>query len=122
MGQGRPAVLVEAKGSTTAAADRRHFNDTFFPALPAPSFEQIFPQGNPQFHNTCSSSGLSGSCAAALWSGESTLDIEWAYSIAPLAHSVLMAARPAQTPPARGFPNMIPAISRQLHAPPPAPA
>src|SRR5258708_30091006 len=120
MGQGRPAVLVEAKGSTTAAADRRHFNDTFFPALPAPSFEQIFPQGNPQFHNTCSSSGLSGSCAAALWSGEATLDIEWAYSIAPLAHIVLMAVPPAETLGVQGFPNLFNAIYREIHPTPPA--
>src|SRR5260370_33445985 len=66
MGQGQTIVLVDAHGSPTAAADLRHFHDTFFPALPAPSFEQIFPQGTPQFPNTFSSSRLAGSRAPAL--------------------------------------------------------
>src|SRR5258707_115813 len=84
-----------AYGSPTAAADLRHFHDTFFPGLPDPNFRQVFPLGNPQYHNTCSGNGLSGSCAAAGWSGEATLDIEWAYSIAPEAHLVLLAVPPA---------------------------
>ena len=34
--------------------------------LPNPSFQQVFPQGNPQYNNTCTSSkGKSGPCAAA---------------------------------------------------------
>src|SRR5260370_3289516 len=119
MGQGQTIVLVDAYGSPTAAADLRHFHDTFFPALPAPRLEQIVPQGNPEFHNTCSSSGLSGSCAAALWSGEATLDIEWAYSIAPLAHIVLMAVPPAETLGVQGFPNLFNAISGEINATPP---
>jgi len=119
MGQGQTIVLVDAYGSPTAAADLRHFHDTFFPALPAPSFEQIFPLGNPQFHNTCSGAGLSGSCAAALWSGEATLDIEWSYSIAPLAHIVLLAVPPAETLGVQGFPNLFKAISGEIAATPP---
>src|SRR6266581_8319665 len=115
-GQGQTIVLVDAYGSPTAAADLRHFHDTFFPALPAPDFEQIFPQGNPQFHNTCSSNGLSGPCAAANWSGEATLDIEWAYSIAPLAHIVLLAVPPAETLGVQGFPNLFNAISGEIDA------
>src|SRR5260370_244512 len=119
MGQGQTIVLVDSYGSPTAAADLRHFHDTFFPALPAPSFEQIFPQGNPQFHNTCNSNGLSGPCAAALWSGEATLDIEWAYAIAPLAHIVLLAVPPARTRAVQGFPNLFKAISGGISATPP---
>ncbi len=119
LGQGQTIVLVDAYGSPTAAADLRHFHDTFFPALPAPSFEQIFPQGNPQFHNACHGNGLSGSCAAASWSGEATLDIEWAYSIAPLAHVVLLAVPPAETLGVQGFPNLFKAISGEITATPP---
>src|ERR1700746_691949 len=54
-GQGQTIVLVDAYGSPTAAADLQTFHDTFFPRLPDPSFEQVFPQGNPQFHNACTS-------------------------------------------------------------------
>lgn len=119
LGQGQTIVLVDAYGSPTAAADLRVFHDTFFPDLPAPSFEQIFPQGNPQFHNTCQSNGLSGPCAAALWSGEATLDIEWAYAIAPLAHIVLLAVPPAETLGVQGFPNLFNAIAGEIKATPP---
>ena len=118
-GQGQTIVLVDAYGSPTATADLRHFHDTFFAALPAPDFTQLFPQGNPQFNNTCSSNGLSGPCAAANWSGEATLDIEWAYSIAPLAHLVLLAVPPAETLGVQGFPNLFNAISGEISATPP---
>ena len=118
-GQGQTIVLVDSYGSPTAAADLQQFHDTFFPALPDPSFEQVFPQGNPQYHNTCTSSkGKSGPCAAAGWSGEATLDIEWAYSIAPEAHIVLLAVPPAETEGVQGLPNLFKAISGEIAATP----
>lgn len=119
-GQGETIVLVDAYGSPTAAADLQHFHDTFFPSLPAPDFSQVFPQGNPQYHNACTSSqGLSGPCAAANWSGEATLDIEWAYSIAPEAHIILLAVPPAETEGVQGFPNLFKAISHEIDVTPP---
>jgi subtilase family serine protease len=118
-GQGQTIVLVDAYGSPTAAADLQHFHNTFFSSLPSPDFQQLFPQGNPQFNNTCSSNGLSGPCAAANWSGEATLDIEWAYSIAPLAHIILLAVPPAETEGVQGFPNLFNAISGEIKATPP---
>ena len=118
-GQGQTIVLVDSYGSPTAASDLNQFHDTFFPSLPAPDFEQVFPQGNPQFDNTCHSNGLSGPCAAAGWSGEATLDIEWSYSIAPLAHIVLLAVPPAETEGVQGFPNLFKAIAGEIAATPP---
>jgi subtilase family serine protease len=118
-GQGQTIVLVDAYGSPTAASDLKTFHDTFFPSLPNPNFQQVFPQGNPQFHNTCTnSSGVSGPCAAALWSGEATLDIEWSYAIAPLAHIVLLAVPPAETEGVQGFPNLFKAVSGEIDATP----
>ncbi len=117
-GQGQTIVLVDSYGSPTAATDLRHFHDTFFPSLPAPDFQQVFPLGNPQYHNTCHGNGQSGPCAAAGWSGEATLDIEWAYSIAPEAHIVLLAVPPAETLGVQGFPNLFKAISREIKAMP----
>ena len=106
-------------GSPTAAADLQHFHDTFFTGLPNPNFQQVFPQGNPQYKNACSaSSGQSGPCAAAGWSGEATLDIEWAYSIAPLAHLILLAVPPAETEGVQGLPNLFKAISSEIDAAP----
>jgi subtilase family serine protease len=118
-GQGQTIVLVDAYGSPTAAADLQHFHDTFFPSLPAPDFEQLFPQGNPQYSNTAHGNGLSGPNGAAGWSGEATLDIEWAYAIAPEAHIVLLAVPPAETLGVQGFPNLFNAISNEIDATPP---
>ena len=118
-GQGQTIVLVDAYGSPTATADLQRFHETFFSGLPNPNFQQIFPLGNPQFNNTCSSGGVSGPCAAALWSGEATLDIEWAYAIAPEAHIVLLAVPPAETEGVQGFPNLFNAISGEIDATPP---
>jgi subtilase family serine protease len=118
LGQGQTIVLVDSYGSPTAAADLAHFHAAFFPTLPAPSFKQIFPQGNPQFPSACHSNGLAGPCAAANWSGEASLDIEWAYSIAPLAHIVLLAVPPAETEGVQGFPNLFKAIAGEIAATP----
>jgi subtilase family serine protease len=118
-GQGQTIVLVDAYGSPTASVDLQMFHDTFFPGLPAPDFEQVFPQGNPQYNNTCNSRGQSGPCAAANWSGESTLDIEWAYAIAPEAHIVLLAVPPAETLGVQGFPNLFKAVSHEIDVTPP---
>ena len=117
-GQGQTIVLVDAYGSPTAAADLQHFHDTFFSSLPDPSFEQIFPLGNPQYSDGCTSNGKAGPCAAAGWSGESTLDVEWAYSIAPEANIVLLAVPPAETEGVQGFPNLFKAISNEIAATP----
>jgi subtilase family serine protease len=117
-GQGQTIVLVDSYGSPTAASDLQHFHTTFFPGLPKPNFSQVFPQGNPQYQTCTSSKGQSGPCAAAGWTGEATLDIEWAYSIAPEAHIILLAVPPAETEGVQGLPNLFKAISNEINAEP----
>lgn len=109
-GQGQTIVLVDSYGSPTAASDLEYFQDKFFPGMPKPDFTQVFPQGNPQYNNVCHSSGRSGPCAAASWSLEANLDVEWSYAIAPKAHIVLLAVPPAETEGVQGFPNLFKAI------------
>src|SRR6266536_558574 len=94
LGAGQTIVLVDAYGSPTAAADLRFFHDTFFASLPDPDFDAVFPFGAPDYQNTAHGNGQSGPIAAANWAGEATLDIEWAYTIAPRAHIVLLAVPP----------------------------
>jgi subtilase family serine protease len=118
-GQGQTIVLVDSYGSPTAANDLQVFHDTFFASLPDPSFQEVYPQGNPQLPSDCRSNGKSGPCAAANWSGEASLDIEWAYAIAPLAHLILVAVPPAETEGVQGFPNLFKAISSEIAATPP---
>lgn len=118
-GQGQTIVVVDSYGSPTAANDLQVFHNTFFPHLPNPNFQEVFPLGNPQYHNTCHGKGLSGNCAAAGWTGEASLDAEWAYSIAPLAHIIMLATPPAETEGVQGLPNMFKAISGEIAATPP---
>jgi subtilase family serine protease len=116
LGQGQTIVLVDSYGSPTAASDLQFFRDTFFPSLPSPSFEQVYPNGAPDYNNA--GNGQSGSGGAAGWSGEATLDVEWSYAIAPLAHIVLIAVPPAETEGVQGFPNLFKAISDEIDATP----
>ncbi len=115
MGQGQTIVLVDSYGSPTAANDIKFFHDTFFPKLPNPNFDEVYPLGNPTANYTCTKSlGVSGPCSAAGWSFEATLDIEWAYAMAPLAHIVLLATPPAETLGVPGLPNMFKGIQMAI--------
>ena len=114
-GTGQTIVLVDAYGSPTAANDIKFFHDTFFKSLPDPNFDEVYPLGNPTANYTCKNShGLSGPCSAAGWSFEATLDIEWAYAMAPLAHIVLLATPPAETLGVPGLPNMFKGIQMAI--------
>ena len=118
LGQGQTIVLVDSYGSPTAAQDLQVFHDTFYPKLPNPSFEQVFPFGRPDYKNVAKGNGLSGPAAAAGWSGEATLDIEWSYAVAPLAHIVLVAVPPAETLGVQGLPNMMKAMDKLVASEP----
>jgi len=121
LGAGQTIVLLDAYGSPTAEQDLQTFHDVFFPSLPDPDFDAVNPQGQPNFANGChgNGTGMSGPCAAAGWSGEATLDIEWAYAIAPLAHIVLIGVPPAETEGVQGFPNLFKALKQAVDTYPP---
>lgn len=108
-GAGQTIVLVDSYGSPTAAHDLATFAATF--GGPAPSFEQVFPLGQPGFTTTTGQgSGWSGPVSADGWAGEANLDIEWAYAMAPRAHLVLLATPVAETQGVQGLPNLMKAI------------
>ncbi|HEX6451222.1 MAG TPA: S53 family peptidase [Trebonia sp.] len=115
-GQGQTIVLVDSYGSPTAASDLQHFHDTFFANLPDPNFQEIYPNGNPPYQNCDGNGSHSGQCAAAGWTGEATLDIEWAYSVAPEAHIILLGVPPAETLGVQGMPNLFKAVSNEITA------
>lgn len=117
MGQGQTIVLVDSYGDPTAASDLKFFHDTFFPTLPAPNFDQVTPLGDPSAVYTCTrSNGISGPCSAASWSVEATLDVQWAYAMAPLAHIILLATPPAETLGVQGLPNLFKAMQMEIDA------
>ncbi|MGZ4277884.1 MAG: S53 family peptidase [Solirubrobacteraceae bacterium] len=109
-GAGQTIVLVDAYGTPTGKHDLQKFHDTFFPGYPDPNYDQVC-KNNCKTFTSSDANGQSGPAAAANWAGEATLDIEWAYAIAPRAHIVLLAVPPAETEGVQGFPNLFKAMS-----------
>jgi subtilase family serine protease len=111
-GDGQTIVLVDSYGTPTGANDLQRFHDDFFTGEPNPNFTEVYPNGKPNY-SSCNGNGTqhSGPCAAEGWAGEASLDIEWAYAIAPHAHIVLLAVPPAETLGVQGMPNLMKAIS-----------
>jgi subtilase family serine protease len=113
-GQGQTIVLVDAYGSPTMAGDLQFFHDAFFKSLPNPDFDEVYPQGAPNYGNY-KSQGQSGPNGAAGWAGEAELDVEWSYAIAPRAHIVLLAVPPSETEGVQGIPNLMKAIQSAIN-------
>jgi subtilase family serine protease len=96
-GAGRTIVIVDSYGSPTIAADLHHFDQQF--GFPDPTL-QIMKFGNvPPFDST--NSTIVG------WAEETTLDVEYAHSIAPGAKIVLAETAVAETEGVTGFPEMM---------------
>jgi subtilase family serine protease len=112
-GEGQTIVLVDAFGSPTAGSDLNFFAQTF--GMPAPDFEQVYPNGTPGYLSGSGSAsgqgtGQNGPNSAAGWAGEANLDVQWAYAMAPKAHIVLLATNTAETQGVAGLPNLMKAI------------
>ena len=100
LGQGQTIIIIDPFGSPTIENDLGVFQKTFFPELPVPDFEQIFPLGKPG----------SPTSAATGWSGEATLDVQAAYAIAPLAKIILAVTPINETEGMKGFPAIFKVI------------
>ena len=98
-GKGATIVIVDSFGSPTIQNDLATFDAQF--GLPAPpSFKIIQPAGAvPPFDPT------NGTMLS--WAGETTLDVEYAHTIAPGASIVLVETPVAETEGVTGFPEII---------------
>ncbi len=98
-GKGATIVIVDSFGSPTIQADLATFDQTF--GIPAPpSFKIIQPAGAvPPFNQN------SGDMVS--WAGETTLDVEYAHTIAPGASILLVETPVSETEGVTGFPQMI---------------
>jgi subtilase family serine protease len=102
-GEGQTIVIVDSFGSPTAEEDLATFDAAF--GLPPADLTIFHPCGTPTFSPTA----LDG--AQVGWAEETSLDLQWAHAIAPMAHLVLVAANPAETQGVQGFPCMFKGIS-----------
>jgi subtilase family serine protease len=99
-GAGQTIAIVDAFGSPTIQADLATFDATF--NLPAPpSFKIIQPAGKVPAWDPTGANGDVG------WAGETTLDVEWAHTIAPGANILLVETPVSETEGVTGFPQIV---------------
>jgi subtilase family serine protease len=98
-GKGETIVIVDSFGSPTISHDLAVFDQQF--KLPAPpSFTIITPDGKIPSWNS-SDSDMTG------WGGETTLDVEYAHTIAPGANILLVETPVSETEGVTGFPQIV---------------
>jgi subtilase family serine protease len=98
-GKGATIVIVDSYGSPTIKNDLSVFDRTF--GLPAPpSFRIIQPAGKVPAYNP-NNSDMVG------WAGETTLDVEYAHTIAPGANLLLVETPVSETEGVHGFPQIV---------------
>ena len=98
-GKGTTIVIVDSFGSPTIKHDLSVFDSTY--GLPAPpSFNIITPVGSMPKWNA-SDSDMTG------WGGETTLDVEYAHTIAPGAKILLVETPVSETEGTQGFPQIV---------------
>jgi subtilase family serine protease len=99
-GAGETIVIVDSFGSPTIKSDLATFDSTF--GLPAPpSFRIIRPDRQPVPPFDPKNSDMTG------WAGETTLDVEWAHSMAPGANILLVETPVSETEGTAGFPQIV---------------
>jgi subtilase family serine protease len=72
-----------------------------------PTFQHVYWNGKTQVKAPPSGSNGTGSQTRNIWALETSLDVEWAHSIAPEANILLMTTNPAETLGVQGFPAMM---------------
>ena len=98
-GKGETIVIVDSFGSPTIKQDLAVFDQQF--KLPAPpSFKIITPAGKIPKWNP-DDSDMTG------WGGETTLDVEYAHTIAPGANILLVETPVSETEGVTGFPQIV---------------
>jgi subtilase family serine protease len=98
-GKGATIVIVDSFGSPTIKNDLTTYDGQF--GIPAPpSFTIIQPAGPVPLFDPNNGTMLS-------WAGETTLDVEYAHTIAPGASIVLVETPVAETEGVTGFPQII---------------
>jgi subtilase family serine protease len=98
-GKGKTIVIVDSFGSPTIKRDLAVFDRQF--KLPAPPFFKIItPAGKIPKWNAANSD-MTG------WGGETTLDVEYAHTIAPGANILLVETPVSETEGVTGFPQIV---------------
>jgi subtilase family serine protease len=98
-GHGQTIVIVDSFGSPTIKHDLQVFDKTF--GLPAPpNFNIIQPAGKVPAYDP-NNSDMVG------WAGETTLDVQYAHTMAPGANILLVETPVSETEGVTGFPQIV---------------
>jgi len=98
-GQGETIVIVDSFGSPTIEHDLKVFDRAFHLPNP-PSFQVIQPAGAVKPFEP-------GNVEMSGWAGETTIDVEWAHSMAPKASILLVETPEEETEGVQGFPQIV---------------
>ena len=115
-GQGVTIAIIDSFGNPNMASDLANFDTQF--GLPhmcgevgaacgagVPTFTHVYWNGKTEV-NTPPSNGT-GLQSRGIWALETSLDVEWAHSIAPMANIINITTNPAETQGVQGFPPMM---------------
>ena len=98
-GRGQTIVIVDSFGSPTIRSDLATFDREF--GLPAPpSFRIIQPAGRVPRYDGNDNTQLQ-------WAGETTLDVDWAHSMAPRANILLVETPVSESAGTTGVPQIV---------------
>src|SRR5499427_10860026 len=116
-GQGVTIAIIDSFGNPNMASDLANFDTqmglphmcgepgvTCTPGMP--TFQHVFWNGQTQVKEPPPGSNGTGSQTRNIWALETSLDVEWAHTIAPQANILLMTTNPAETLGVQGFPAM----------------
>jgi subtilase family serine protease len=117
-GQGTTIAIIDSFGNPNMASDLANFNTQMGtphmcgePGVTCtagmPTFEHVYWNGVTQVKAPPPGSNGAGSQTRNIWALETSLDVEWAHTIAPMANILLVTTNPAETLGVQGFPAMM---------------
>lgn len=111
-------AIIDSFGNPNMASDLENFNTQM--GLPhmcgepgvnctsdMPTFEHVFWDGKTQVKAPPPGSNGTGQQTRNIWALETSLDVEWAHTVAPMANILLVTTNPAETLGVQGFPAMM---------------
>lgn len=114
-GQGATIAIIDSFGNPNMASDLANFDTQM--NLPhmcgepgqacgagIPTFQHVFWNGKTEVKVPPAGSQDPGLQARTSWTVETSLDVEWAHAIAPLANIINVTTNPAETQGVQGFP------------------
>jgi subtilase family serine protease len=117
-GQGVTIAIIDSFGNPNMASDLANFNTQM--GLPhmcgepgaacgtgIPTFQHMYWNGQTQVKSAPPGSNGTGQQNRDAWTVETSLDVEWAHAMAPLANILNVTTNPAETLGVQGFPAMM---------------